>query len=87
MFEHPETKYNLDKIGSQRYLLSRSIKGYRSRIVVDDVKFVENFMKQEEVKLRREVRMSKKSFDALLLKTTMFLSLEAGIHKDIPNFK
>ena len=62
--EHPETKY-LDKIESQRYLLSRSIKVYRSRIVVDDVKFVENFMKQEEVKLRREVRMSKKSFDAL----------------------
>ncbi|KAG2211749.1 hypothetical protein INT46_010610 [Mucor plumbeus] len=62
--EHPETKY-LDKIKSQRYLLSRSIKGYRSRIVVDDVKFVENFMKQEEVKFRREFRMSKKSFDAL----------------------
>ena len=65
--EHPETKY-LDKIESQRYLLSRSIKVYRSRIVVDDVKFVENFMKQEEVKLRREVRMSKKSFDALFNK-------------------
>ncbi|KAG2206206.1 hypothetical protein INT46_002982 [Mucor plumbeus] len=85
--EHPEAKY-LDKIESQRYLLLRSIKVYRSRIVVDDVKFVENFMKQEEVKLRREVRMSKKSFDALfILKTTMSLSLEAGIHKDIPNFK
>jgi hypothetical protein len=62
--KHPETKY-LDKIESQRHLLSRSIKGYRSRIVVDDVKFVENFMKQEEVKFRRGVRMSKKSFDAL----------------------
>ncbi|KAG2214208.1 hypothetical protein INT46_010443 [Mucor plumbeus] len=62
--EHPETNKYLDKIESQRYLLSRSIKVYRSRIVVDDVKFVENFMKQE-VKLRREVRMSKKSFDAL----------------------
>ncbi|KAG2203246.1 hypothetical protein INT46_000436 [Mucor plumbeus] len=63
--EHPETNKYLDKIESQRCLLSRSIKVYRSRIVVDDVKFVENFMKQEEIKLRREVRMSKKSFDAL----------------------
>jgi hypothetical protein len=55
--EHPGTKY-LDKIESQRCLLRRSIKGYKSRrIVIDDVKSVENDMKQEEAKFRREVRM------------------------------
>ena len=76
--EHPETKY-LDKIESQRYLFSRSIKGYRSRIVVGDVKFVENFMKQEEeVKFRREIRIRN---SLMLLKTTISLSLEADIHK------
>lgn len=54
------------------------------------MKFFENFIKQEEIKFRKEVRISKKSFDVLffliLLKTTISLSLEAGKHKDTPIF-
>ena len=78
--EHPEIRY-LDEIESQRYLVSRNIKGHKSRKSVDDVKFVENLIKQEDVKSRKDVRMSKSSlaalFDAIKDDNTPFL-LEAG---------
>jgi hypothetical protein len=53
------------------------------------VKFFENFIKQEEIKFRKEVRISKKSFDVLFfnsIKDNNFFVTRSGKTQRYTNF-